>query len=257
MVGNSRCRTSDSFANRATTSRFCRPAAYRLQLPSAGVNEERSYLSGVAPGPTVTRQCKLSLRSTGQASCGRVPSGTNSSTISPTVCGICMQLRPPMAVPSLKPFRRTAMGPPEALSTRSVGIHKSERLARATLEIGAEPSSPPWTPSKRADPPAVEHALKNKIRNTASGTLPPPPIIHFLVVPAPTQGRPHPRPPDRAKTSFKIWARHGRLSGKADAQRRSETARGTMTLNCPRSRSPPPSTSPNHLPRLYRYNIPL
>ena len=36
-----------------------RSAAYRLQPLSAGVNEERSYLS-VPPGPTVTRQCKLS-----------------------------------------------------------------------------------------------------------------------------------------------------------------------------------------------------
>ena len=32
MVGNSRCRTSDSFANRATTSRFC-PSVSSRQAP--------------------------------------------------------------------------------------------------------------------------------------------------------------------------------------------------------------------------------
>ena len=37
------------------------PLPYRLQLLSAGVIEVRSYLSQ-PPGPTLTRQCKLSPR---------------------------------------------------------------------------------------------------------------------------------------------------------------------------------------------------
>ena len=111
---------------------------YILQPRPLGAKDRTSYLI-VTPGHSSTFQCELSSRYTGGASCAAIPSGTNSSCISPTVFGIRTQVRPLVAVASRTPFRQTAHAASPSVCQHPVG-RRTVASPSACLRAARQPS---------------------------------------------------------------------------------------------------------------------